>query len=54
MKDLKATQLTRSEINKIIMAIEMRYDNEDGYDEKMLELASRLGKATLIIAEKTK
>lgn len=49
---MKATQLTREEIDKIIIAIEMRYDNEDNYDKDMLDLAIRLEKATLIVAEK--
>ena len=52
MENLKATQLTQDEINKIIRAIELTYGDLSNYDSKAMKLAENLAKAKAVITAK--
>tara|TARA_Y100001972_G_C7593917_1_gene297700 strand:+ start:406 stop:555 length:150 start_codon:yes stop_codon:yes gene_type:complete len=46
---MKATQLTPEQIDKIVIALELTYGDEDNYDSNAMELANQISKSKTVI-----
>ena len=49
---LKPTQLTPKEVEKILYALELAYSDSHNWDELGMKLATKIGKAKIVIIAK--